>query len=591
VSTASVSSPFVTELFRAQVSRTPTASALIHRNTRLDYAELDDRSNALAHVLAKHGAGRGILIALYLGQSVDLVVAILAVLKTGAGYLPLSTTDPSRRLGFILRDAEAALIIAAEEDISVPVAPTRVLRLKNLNQEMSTGWRAAPLTCHDIAYVVYTSGSTGQSKGVIIEHGALATYLAHVRLTYPSISGRTLLHSPISYDMAVTSLFGPLITGGALDVAALEEMAEPRQAIGWFSQPSFLKITPSHLRLLGALPVDCSPSEQLVIGGEALTSPALDAWRRKHPSVAVINEYGPTEATVGCCIHSVPPGEVLEPGPVPIGQPTPGARLLVLDAGLHEAGAGSTGELYIAGDQLARGYLGRPAQTATAFVANPFGPPGSRMYRSGDVVRQRPDGLLEFVGRADGQVKIGGVRVEPAEVAAVIMRSGQVSSVAVAARSVARGQCRLVAYVTVAAGTDLDTGTLQDYVAALLPGPMRPAAFVVMDVLPLTANGKVDHSALPAPPELPATPADLPRTAPEAVLCRLFSELTGTGFVGLDDDFFVLGGTSLAAARLVIRARREGIFFSLQDVLGMRTARELTRRRADALHEREGERA
>jgi acyl-coenzyme A synthetase/AMP-(fatty) acid ligase len=328
-----------------------------------------------------------------------------------------------------------------------------------------------------------------------------------------------------------------------------------------------------------------------VIGGEALTAQAVEAWRRDHTSAAVINEYGPTEATVGCCVHVVYPGQALEPGPVPIGRPVPGTRLFVLDASLQPVGDGEIGELYISGDQLARGYLGRPALTAASFVANPFGRPGARMYRTGDLVRRRNDGLLNFVGRADGQLKIGGIRIEPAEIETVIAESGHVSEAVVTTYSPGAGQQQLVAYVTAPGGVEADMSKLRQYVSALLPGPMLPAAYVVMDGLPLTASGKIDYSALPTPGQLRSTSRALPQTREETVLSRLFSELTGVSPVGIDDDFFALGGSSLAAARLVVRARHEGIFFQLQDVLSMRTTRKLAGRGRNLPAEQQADRS
>lgn len=578
--------PLVLELFRAQVARTPERTALVHGQVRLSYAGLADRSSRLAGGLIQRGIGNGDLVAVLMNHSADLVAALLAVLQSGAAYVPLSPADPSRRIESILRDARASLVITAEDppDGGSVTAPS--VTVDALATGGAAGYPEPNVGRCDIAYVIYTSGSTGQPKGVIIEHGPLAAYLAHAAAAYPSLADRVLLHSPVSYDMAVTSLYGPLITGGTIEVTTLENVSS--EAAPLSARPSFLKITPSHLRLLPALDPRCLPVQQLVIGGEALTAQALDRWRRHHPEVAVINEYGPTEATVGCCTCTVAPGEPLGPGPVPIGRPTAGVQLLVLDADLRPTPAGEIGELYIAGDQLARGYLGQPGLTAAAFVANPFGWPGSRMYRSGDLVRQRPDGLLEFAGRADDQVEIGGVRVEPGEVAAAVMASGQVSHVAVVARSAGPGQQRLVAYVTPPAGAPVDIRLLREYVSTRLPGPMRPTDYVVMGALPLTGNGKVDVAALPEPGEPPAVPVTPPRTPQESVLCRLFTELTGAEPVGIDDDFFALGGTSLAAARLVVRARREGISLGLQDVLGKRTARRLSEQQPAPLPAHEG---
>lgn len=582
----STNAPLVTELFQAQVAKTPRRLAVIHGPSRLSYAELDDQSTQLARALARRGVGKGHLVAVCLENSLNLVSALLAVLKSGAGYLPINVTDPSRRIDYILRDARACLVVVDAANTGPPPGATRVMDLSKAQYEHIGGLTHTEVSRGDVAYVVYTSGTTGHPKGVVIEHGALASYLSHVRINYPGVRGRVILHSPVSFDMAVTSLYGPLVTGGTLEVAALEDLAGADESAPWFIQPTFLKVTPSHLRLLQALAPECSPRQQLVIGGEALTAPAVETWRREHPSATVINEYGPTEATVGCCAHVVPPGGTLAPGPVPIGLPTPGARLFALDTHLKPVRDGEIGELYISGDQLGRGYLGHPGLTAASFVASPFGPPGSRMYRSGDLVQQRPDGSLNFMGRADQQVKIGGVRIEPSEVAAVVADSGQVADVVVTTRAVGSEQ-QLVAYVTTPAGVEADISLLREHVSARLPGPMRPAAFVVMEALPLTGNGKINHDALPAPGDMAQTSPSPPRTGEELVLIRLFGELTGVTSVGVDDDFFTLGGSSLAAARLVVRARREGIFFSLQDVLAKRTVRNLAESEPEPSTQRE----
>jgi amino acid adenylation domain-containing protein len=428
------------------------------------------------------------------------------------------------------------------------------------------------LSAWDTAYVIYTSGSTGTPKGVVVGHGALSTYLAHAKRNYPAAGGRVLLHSSVSFDMAVTSLYTPLISGGCVALADLgPDVPAPPDGPG--QRLTFLKVTPSHLPLLEASGPGRSPTGQLVVGGEMLVGAAIDAWRRANPAVLVVNEYGPTEATVGCCAHYIRPGEVLSQGPVPIGTATEGTQLYVLDEALRLVPRGTGGQLHIAGDQLAREYLNRPGLTAGAFLPDPFGPPGTRMYRTGDLVRQGPDGNLEFLGRTDEQLKIQGYRVEPGEIVAAMTTASQVAQAAVAAHELDGGGHILVGYVVPAGGQDIDPAALHAHLATLLPGYMIPGQFMVAARLPLTASGKLDVSALPRPADPAATAAT---SGHAGLLYGMFADLTGAAHVGPDDDFFVLGGTSLDAARLVARARHAGIRLTLRDVLARRTVRRLT---------------
>ncbi|MFI5780654.1 non-ribosomal peptide synthetase [Nocardia sp. NPDC051570] len=552
----------VAELFQQQVARSPEATAVVHKGIQLSYGALDERSARLADRLRAHGVRRGGLVAVLLDSSIDLVVALLAVLRSGAGYIPLSVRDPLPRIESILRDAGAGFVLT--DDRSPDAGPARLIRIGDEDESRSSTTETMPAP-HDIAYVIFTSGSTGRPKGVVIEHAALATYLTRAAETYPGLTGRVTLHTSPSFDLAVTSVFGPLVTGGTVEITTLDTADTSGPG------PSLLKGTPAHVTLLRTEFPHCSPTADLLVGGEALLSSALDAWRRDNPGVTVYNEYGPTEATVGCCLHRIPPGAPLEPGAVPIGRAFDGTALRLLDPKL---GPVALGELYIAGAQLARGYLDMPGRTALAFVADPFGPPGTRMYRTGDRVRRRDDDLLEFVERIDDQVKINGIRVEPGEVADALARADDVAAVAVTASS-RGGARRLIAYAVPAAGAALDATALRAYLVDRVPSHLVPASIVVVDALPLNANGKVDFPALPVPAHDRAESETDARTAPETVLSGLIAELVGVEVIGLDDDFFALGATSLDAARLVTRARRGGLTFTLTDVLDKRTVRRL----------------
>jgi amino acid adenylation domain-containing protein len=571
------------EWIEAQVRATPRATAVTSGPDALTYAELNARANRLAHLLIGRGVGPEQLVAVGMRRSLDLVVAFLAVLKAGAAYLPVDLGNPPQRLAFMIEDARPVLMVttAAEAEAAAAGSPgttptivldspeTAALLSAAPGTDPTDADRVAPLHPENPAYVIYTSGSTGRPKGVVVEHRPLAAYLAYARATYPSAAGRALLHSSVAFDMTVTTLYAPLISGGCVQVGALEEVTG--------EAPAFLKATPSHMALLATLPPQASPTRQLVVGGEMLLSEVVEAFRKENPDVEIVNEYGPTEATVGCCVHIIRPGDEVPPGPVSIGRPTWSSRLHVLDERLNPVPPGETGELYIAGGQLARGYLNRPALTAERFVADPFGPPGSRMYRTGDRVRRCTDGNLEFLGRFDDQVKIRGFRIELGEIESALLRHPAVARAAVTVYQDRPGSSHLIAYVVPAHAADgVDDRELRAYCAQALPEYMVPSAFIALDALPLNANGKLESKALPAPRFTALTAFRAPRTEVETLLCELFAEFSGTARVGVDDDFFALGGTSLGAAQVANKARRRGIRFSLQDVVDNRTPSRLS---------------
>ncbi|GAA0243006.1 hypothetical protein GCM10010492_47790 [Saccharothrix mutabilis subsp. mutabilis] len=561
------------DLFAAQARRTPDAVAVAWGEHTLTYAELDARSTGLARRLVALGAGPERLVAIGI-RSADVVTAALAVLKSGAAYLPLDLDYPAQRLTHMLDDAKPLLLLTTPGDRhAVPASNAREVLVEETSDE--------PLTVdprpENPAYVIYTSGSTGKPKGVVIEHRQLATYLDHVVRTYRGVRGRALLHSSFAFDLTVTALYAPLATGGCVHVGALEEMGTPAAGPLGRTRPGFVKVTPSHIPLLTALPAEASPTGELMAGGELLLGETVDAWRRRHPGARVVNEYGPTETTVGCSTVVIEPDDVVPPGPLPIGQPMPGVGFHVLDDDLRPVAVGEIGELYISGAQLARGYLGRPALTASRFVANPFGPPGSRMYRSGDRVRPTSDGEYEFRGRVDTQTKIRGYRIELGEVEAALLRAPEVRHAAAVVREDAPDVKQLVAYVVPA---DLDVQQVRKDLAESLPDYMVPSAVVALAELPLTVNGKLDTAALPAPSGQAAGRA--PANELEALLCGLFARFTGVAAVGVDDDFFVRGGTSVGAAQLVNEARKLGLALSLRDVLENRTVARIAEVCADA---------
>jgi amino acid adenylation domain-containing protein len=557
-----VAGAMVPDLFAEQVRRAPAAPAVVFEQDRLSYAELDARANKLARALVRCGVGPERFVCVALPKSVDLVVAMLAVLKAGAAYLAVDLSYPAERIAFMIEDADPLLVLTNTEVRSrlpeggnhfVLDDPNTLASLELLpGHEVTDEDRTHPLHPHNPAFVIYTSGSTGRPKGVVVEHYSLNHYLAWSRHVYPGVAGRALVHSSVSFDLTVTGLYAPLTAGGTVHLIELDTASTARTDP---ARPTFVKATPSHLPLLTNLPAQFSPTKQLVLGGEPLLGEVLDEWRAKHPGVTVFNEYGPTETTVGCMECRIEPGQRIPAGVVTLGKPGWNTQMFVLDAALRPVPFGVAGEIYIAGDLVTRGYHGRPGQTATRYVANPFGPPGSRMYRSGDLGRRRRDGEYEFVARVDDQVKVRGFRVELGEIEAVIGQHPGIDRVAVIVREDQPGDKRLVAYFVPAGETAPDAEALRSRCAEYLPEYMVPSAFVSLDTLPLTPNRKLDKRALPAPVYAADPQGRAPRSAREEILCELFAEALGVPQVTIDDNFFSLGGHSLLAVRLISRIR------------------------------------
>ena len=560
------------ELFAAQVAATPDAVAVVSGDGALTYTELDQASNRLARFLAARGARPESAVGIMLDRSAGLVTALLAVLKAGAAYLPVDPQYPAQRIGYMLADSAPVCVLtttalagALSGASPAPLAalddPDTAAQIAGLpGASLTDGDRAGPLLPGHPAYIIYTSGSTGTPKGVPVPHQALVNYLAHALAAYPGLAGMTLWHQSISFDAGVTVLYGSLLRGGCVHVAALDDSwAAPRlPGEDADARYCFLKITPSHLPALDLVGAGCVPERELMLGGEALRSGVLAQWRNRHPAVTVINHYGPTEVTVGCIDHRIEPGEPLN-GLVPIGGPIANTRVFVLDGWLCPVPVGVVGELYVGGLGLARGYAGRAGLTAERFVACPFGGVGERMYRTGDLVRWRGGGVLEFAGRADEQVKVRGFRIELGEVEAVLAGAAGVAQAVVVVREDSPGERRLVGYVVAGGGGGGGGGgdlgaVVRGFAAERLPEYMVPAAVVVVDALPLTPNGKVDRRGLPAP-EYRVGVGGGPVTVAEEMVCGAFAEVLGLERVGPGDSFFDLGGHSLLAMRLVSRVR------------------------------------
>ncbi|MGA5039809.1 amino acid adenylation domain-containing protein [Streptomyces capoamus] len=546
------------ELFAEQAGRTPGAVALRWPGGEMTYRQLDGRANLLAHRLREHGVGPESLVGVCLRRGPELVVALLAVLKAGAGYLPLAPDHPPLRRSRLLDRAGAELLVGDDE--SAQGWTGTVLTVGDGERETGPDSGAGP---DNLAYLIYTSGSTGEPKGVMVTHRNVVNYVRWSARTYLDEGAGTALYSSVAFDLPVTSLYPALLTGAAVTLTPDDGTPGLDGLVRLLSRDSFglLKLTPTHLGPLGReLPAPAlrTATAHLVLGGEQLTGAMLEPWRRHAPDTVVFNEYGPTETTVGCATLALPVRE-LDQGPMGIGVPIDNTTLYVLDAELEPVLPGAVGELYIGGLQVARGYRGRGDLTAERFVPDAYAKvPGARLYRSGDLVRHRSDGLLEFVSRVDTQIKVAGFRVEPAEVEAALAEHPEVLEAAVAAHGTADA-ARLVAYLVPAGGHRPRVADLRAHLERLLPAYLVPALYVVLPELPHTASGKVDRKALPDPAGARLDPAGdrvAPRTPLEQAVAALWCELLDLDEVGVHDDFFALGGNSLLVTRLAFRLRQ-----------------------------------
>src|SRR5262245_30087161 len=546
----------VAQLFAAQAGKTPDAIAVVFEDARLSYGELEARSNQLAHHLRGLGVGAETVVGLCLERSLEMVVGLLGILKAGGAYLPLDPGYPAERLAFMLGDAGARLLItsSALRD-RLRQQGARCIELDAEAGAIAAQPTSAPassLQPHNLAYVIYTSGSTGTPKGVAVTHGGLNNVLVAMReQVCLERHDRLMAVTTIGFDIAALELFLPLISGAGLAIAEKEIVKDASALARTIKQTgaTILQGTPTLWHALTTNGAEGLQGLTMLVGGETLSDKLLLALRGLGRQVT--NLYGPTETTIWSAVMVLDDDDAEAP---PIGRPIWNTRVYVLDGCLEPVPAGVVGELYICGAGLARGYLGRGGQTAERFVADRFGAAGGRMYRSGDLARWRRDGVLEFVGRADQQVKVRGFRIEPGEIEAALVGHASVSQAAVVARTEGAGRQRLVGYVVAAAGASVDAAGLRAHLGSCLPDYMVPSAIVVVDGFPLTANGKLDRGALPAP-EVRAGVGRLPRTPQEELLCGLFAEVLGVERVGIDEDFFALGGHSLLATRLISRIR------------------------------------
>lgn len=557
----------VHELFSAQAAASPSREAVIDEHGAITYGELEHRANQLANRLRRAGVAPDVTVGLCTDRSVDMVVGLLGILKAGAAYVPLNYEHPPARLAHQLATASVRAIVAQEPVLDhLPEFEGEVICLDRDRSQLDAEDGTAPdaqLSDEHLVYIIYTSGSTGTPKGVGVTHGNLVNYASAITRQLGAASEPLSfgLVSAISTDLGNTSVFGALCSGGTLvlvsPVTAADASALSRQLER--TPIDVLKITPSHVSALiaGGDP-RVLPRRWLVIGGERAPWD-LVARVRAISDCAILNHYGPTEATVGCCTFAVGdgPGEY-EPATVPIGRPIAGTSCYVLDSRREPVALGAPGALHIGGAGVARGYVGTPELTAERFLPDPFGAsPTARMYDTGDVARWLPDGTLEFLGRVDEQVKIRGYRVEPAEVESALRAHEHVREAVVVTRPGAAEDIRLVAYCTL--DRDVGQAELRAHLSQWLPEFMLPSAIVVIDSLPVTPSGKIDRMALPDPDEVGQPGADYlaPRTPVEQAIAEIWSHVLGVEQIGVQDDFFALGGHSLLATQVVAQVRSD----------------------------------
>ncbi|MDR3082208.1 MAG: amino acid adenylation domain-containing protein, partial [Streptomyces sp.] len=549
---APLSTAGLAHLFAHQAARTPAATAVTDGTTKLTYAELNARANHLAHRLTATGVRPGDLVAVLMHRSADLVTALLAILKTGAAYAPLHHGLPTAFMrGILTETAARALLVdptTARHDLAA-TAGVPVVEVTGTGHDPRDP--GIPVPPQALAYVMFTSGSTGRPKGVAVTQANVAAF-ALDRCWRDEVAERVLLHANHAFDASTYELWVPLLRGGSLVVAPDGPLTAARVE-RLVAQHGLTNIhaTAGLFRVLAEeAPHVFTGLREISTGGDIVSPEAVRRLQRACPGLLIRTTYGPTETTA---FATQLPFTTTDPVPhaVPIGRPMDNTRAYVLDPHLRPVPAGAAGELHLAGAGVALGYLGRPALTAGRFVADPFGGPGERMYRTGDLVRWRPDGVLEFVGRADDQVKVRGFRIEPGEIEAALLKDPRVRQAVVVVRDDG-----LVGYVVPAAGAEPDPQEIRRYAAQALPEYMVPSAVLTVDALPLTANGKLDRNALPDPGHGTAPSSSrTPRTSREKALCQLFADVLGREQIGIDDDFFALGGHSLAATRFVARLR------------------------------------
>jgi amino acid adenylation domain-containing protein len=548
----------IAQLFEEQAELRPDSSAVVFESGRLTYDELNARANRVAHRLVSRGVGPEVIVGICAERSVETIVGLLAIAKAGGAYLPLDPTQPRDRLDQLIVDARPLLALAPEHlrDLLPDELETLSIDGERPDEDDYRGNLASRVTSENLAYVIYTSGSTGRPKGVAVTHRNVARLVRNA--DYAELGpDQTILHcAPLAFDASTFEIWGALLNGGRLAIAppgaplSLDELRRVlrEQAVTtlWLTASLFHHIVDVGLDALAGV-------RQLLTGGDVVSAKHAAAFCDAFPSARLVNGYGPTENTTFSTFHRFAPES--DVASIPIGEPIANSRAYILGRDLEPAPIGVVGELYAGGDGLARGYWGRPDLTADRFIPAPFGDVGERLYRTGDLAVRREDGNIIFMRRVDHQVKIRGFRVELAEIEASLMRIETIREAVVVADDYGDGERRLIAYATTRDRSALRIDELRSRLTQLLPDYMIPSRFVVLESMPLTVNGKIDRKALPAPNAQPRHACLGPRTVVEQVIAREFEETLGVHSIGIDDNFFHLGGNSLSGVKLIERLR------------------------------------
>ena len=574
------------ELFEIQAERTPQNIAVLSEEEGVTYAELNRRANQLAHFLIENRVGPEDIVGVALPRSIDVIVSVLGIFKSGAAYLPIDPNYPKDRIDYMVKDAQPRYILTsgelaqdlAKRDATISLDEKRTQEDLRARPDVNPVRGLRPHQSSGAAYIIYTSGSTGKPKGVVIDQRAITSKIVNLSSSLSiSSSTRFGVMTSISFDPSLDQMLCPLISGGAAVIisdAVRDDSVQFHRYLG-HHKVSILHATPTVLDTLFSQFTTPSMSLQaLIIGGETFPSDLAKQLWSTTVAESLINSYGPSEICINASIYRIPEPCLLDQ--IPIGKPLANYRMYVLNGRLEPAPVGVAGELYIAGVGLARGYWKRSALTAERFVADPHGEPGARMYRTGDLARWQPDGNLQFLGRVDHQVKVRGFRIELGEIETALRDVQGVRDALVLAREDEPGGRRLAAYVLPAEGR-LETSHLREQLKEKLPDYMVPATFTVLESWPLTPNGKVDRLALPAPEYGSARQYCGPRTPQEEMLCSLFTEVLKVERVGIDDNFFELGGDSIVSIQLVSRARKAGLTITPRNVFQHQTVEALAR--------------
>ncbi len=554
------------QLFEAQVEKTPDAVALIFNNQHLTYRDLNSRANQLAQHLQSLGVGAEILVGICIERSLEMVVALLAILKAGGAYIPLDPGYPQERLAFMLSDTQVSVLLTQKELVAkLPTHTAFLICLdadwngiaQNKKDNLTTS-----VTADNLAYVMYTSGSTGTPKGVSVIHRGVVRLVKETNYVHLTAEEVILQLAPICFDASTFEIWGCLLNGGRLIIypshtPSLEELGQILQQY----QVTTLWLTAGLFHLIVDEKIDALKSlHQLLAGGDVLSVAHVQKFFQTVENCQLINGYGPTENTTFTCWHTIT--APLQPGvSIPIGRPIANTQVYILDNNLQPVTIGEAGELYIGGDGLARGYLNRPDLTAEKFISHSFDSNlATRLYKTGDLARYLPDGNIEFLGRIDNQVKIRGFRIELGEIEREIAQHPDVREIVVLARQDETGEKQLTAYIVPHRKSRYIYNQLRSLLQQRLPNYMVPSAFVMLESLPLTANGKVDRHKLPAPsrerPQL-EQPYISPQTDLEHLLAGILSELLKIDRVGINDNFFDLGGTSISILQVTVRVQQE----------------------------------